>query len=568
MLHALRTFGFCVLGLAVGAQAASAGDAGWHTVVSSSNSGIALPQLPTGHYPFGVALGDGGNGVMGFQLAPSSGNQADGNWLQRGSLLAPYAQLGVTGALGPGRSGAESTHVFRRLYYGDSIGDGARAFGATANDPADSSDSASQGIWLWDGTRNIEIARLGRDDGLGPGLGGGVVYKSLHNVDSSDDIDVRALPNRRVLFAGRIGTSSTLGSDGLSVYTPGSGNTPCLLQGSTDASLSPGLGASTFAGISSNMTVSPRGEVYSYAYVNPNGTGLDDGIWQLCDGAPRALVLTGVSDDYGPGLAGGTAVFGGDGNGLRSFLAPSLPGSFYFTSGGRMSTASGAATFLGVFHHDAAQHRNVPIVLQNSEGAYGPQIAGYVFHTAVVPYTVRAAGQYAALLTDMSPVGNASSYTGGLWRLSAQGSIEPVAISGDGGAYAPAAGRVWNGTYYRFAVFDNGDIVTLADTRNTSDSSSTVSWWRLSRGAAPVEILKVGDSVQVPTPSGVVSKTVTDIDPTYFLGLPPSAGRDTFFTANGDILTSDLTIQDFSSTTMVVRGLAARPDYLFASGND
>jgi len=567
MRRTLLTFGFCALASAAAQPAAVAADAGWHVVVSSSNNGIALPQLPTGHYPFGVALGDRGGGTMGFQLAPSTGLYADGNWLLRGSVLAPYAQVGATGALGPGRSGAESTHVFRGLYYGDSIGEGPRAFGATANDPADSPDDASQGIWLWDGTRNVEVARLGRDDVLGPGLGSGVVYKSLHNVDSADDIDVRSLPNRRVLFAGRIGTDSTLGSDGLSVYTPGSGNTPCLLQGSTDPSLSPGLGASTFAGISPSFAVSPLGEVYSYAYLAANGTGLSDGIWQLCDGAPRAAVLSGVSDAYGPGL-GDTAVFGGDGNGLRSFLAPSLPGSFYFTSGGRMSTTSGAPTFLGLFHHDGAQHRNVPIMLDNSEGTYGPQIAGYVFHTAVVPYSVRAAGKYAALLTDMSPVGNSSSFTGGLWRLSADGTIEPVAISGDTAAYAPAAGRIWNGTYYRFAVFDNGDIVTLADTKNTANSTTAISWWRLSRGAAPVEILKVGDTVQVPTPSGVVGKVVTDIDPTYVIGLPSLAGRDTFFTANGDILTSDLTIQDFSNTTIVVRGAVARPDYLFASGND
>lgn len=556
------------------AQPATADDVQWRVVLSSGDPGISQPQLPAAHYFVGVGLADGGAGLLGFQLRPSGTSTPDGNWFERGTGFAPYAQIGASGALGPGRAGAESTHVFRRLYYGDSIGEGARAFGATANDPGDPAGNAAQGLWLFDGSRNVEIARLGNDGILGPGLGSGAVYKSFHNVDSlTDEMDVRALPNRRVLFAGRISTDGSLGDDGLSQYVPGQGNRPCLLQRSTDPDLGPGIAAAVFSRIDAGVSVSPRGEVYDYASVtpvsgSPPGWYGAQGIWQFCDGAPRMAVLTGETNQYGPGLPDGSAYFGGDNNGLKGYLAPSTPGSFYFTSGGRTSSVPGAATFLGLFHHDAAAGHNVPILLDRAEGTYGPQIVGYVFNTATVPFKVKAGGRYAVLQTSISPANALSSSYPGLWRLSTDGTVEPLALAGDTGAYAPAAGRIWNGTFYKYAAFDNGDIVTLADTRDLSTSRTAVSWWRLRRGSAPVEILKVGDLVQVATPGGTVSKPVSAIDPYYAIGLPPTSGRDTWFSANGTIATSDIVIQGFESATVLVRGLAARPDHVFSAGFD
>ena len=545
-----------------------AADARWRVVVSSSDSRIALPQLPTDHVPIGVGLADGGAGLLGFQMRPSGSLTNDGNWVERNSMLSPYAALGVTGALGPGRGGAESTHAFRRLYYGDSAGAGARAFGATANDPSQSAGDASSGIWLWNGGANVEIARYGSEGALGPGIDG-YVYKSFHHVDDTDnEFNVWMLPHRRVLFAGRIGaTTATLGSDGLSVYTPGLGNRPCMLPGSATPEYAPGVAGATFNTISSLKSISRRGEVYALASARNNATGWSaSGIWQFCDGAPRAAVLTGDVGDYGPGFPGGTAIFGGDSNGLRSYIAPSVAGGFYFSSGGRMSTVSGAPTFFGLFHHDGT--RNRPIALQNSEGQYGPQIAGYVFSNPTVPYDIKAAGRYAALKVSISPVDAASTDYPGLWRVADDGSVEPVAVSGSISPYTPAPGRIWNGTFYRYAIFDNGDIVTLASTQDTANASTAISWWRLSPGAAPVEILKIGDLVDVPTPSGVVAKAVTAIDPTYSIALPPPAGRDTFFNAGGAVLTSDVKLQDFGSTTLVLRGQAARADYLFADDFD
>lgn len=550
-----------------------AADVRWRVAVSASDANISLPQLPASHGVIGANFSDGGAGVLGFQLRPFNSNSPDGNWLERGGVLAPYAQTAATGALGPSRSGAESNHVFRWIAYGDASDGGARAFGASAGDPANSNTS-STGIWLWNGGRNTEIARIGVDGPLGPGLGSGVIYKSLHHVDDTDnEVNVWMLPNRRVVFGGRIGTASTLGSDGLSVYTPGSGNAPCLMMGSTDNDVGPGIATGVFNSIGSRKTISPRGEVYAMASVrpvsgSPPGWYGSDGIWQFCDGAPRMGVLTGFTGEYGPGIPGNDdAVFGGDNNGLWSYIAPSLPGSYFFSSGGRMSTASGAAAYFGLFHHDAAARRNRPLLFENSEGQYGPQISGYVFHTSVVPYNIKAAGRYGALLTTISPVGGSSTTTG-LWRLTVDGGVEPVAVAGDSGAYAPAPGRIWTGTFYRFAVFDNGDIVASADTRNTATGVTAPSWWRLSRGAAPVEILKVGDLVEVPTPAGVIRRAVKSISPNYSVALPLPAGRDTWFTSNGNVLIGDVTIEGFENTSVVLRGTAARADYVFGNGMD
>ena len=570
-----RVLAFCVPCVLLSSQPALAGDVEWRVALSGSSAAISQPSLPAAHTFRGAGLADAGAGMLGFQWSANTNLlNPDGNWFESGSTFAQYAGVSVIGAQGPGRSGAESTHVFRRLYYGDALNAAARAFGATANDPADAAGNASTGAWLWDGTKNIEIARVGASGSLGPGLDGGRIYKSLHHVDDvNHEVNVWMLRNQRVLFEGSIGTASTLGSDGLSVYTPGTGNHACMLTSTTDPEYGPGIANGVFnfySGISVSKAISPRGEVYARGLVTPTSGGPPGwfgsaGIWRFCEGAPRLAVFAEFTGQYGPDLPGNAAVFTNDS--LSAFIAPSLPGSFYFTSGGKMSSVAGAPSFFGLFHHDEAQHRNVPMLLENAEGALGPQIAGYVFHTNVTPYNVRAAGKYAALRTTISPVGALSSSNTGLWRIAADGAIEPVAIMGDTGVYAPASGRIWSGDFYKFTVFDNGDIVVLADTKNVANSSTVVSWWRLSRGAAPVEILKVGDLVTVSTPGGPVTAPVTAIDAQVVLGVPAPVGHDSWYTANGNML-AQVTIQGYSSTTTLVRGRAARRDILFADGFD
>lgn len=585
--HGLGWFALCAL-LCVHPAAAS--DVRWRVALDDGDPNISIPGFPAQHSfetdfgndEGGAGLANAGGGLLGFQTATYVNFATpDGNWYERSTGMMQYAATGVTGALGPNRIGTESGDVFRVLYYGDTFDGGTRAFSATANNPAASANDATMGIWQFDGTKNIEIARVGTDGPLGPNLGSGVVYTALQNVyESGFNGDVRSLDNRRVMFAGRIGQSGASGNDGLSVYTPGVGNTPCLLPGSTDPSGNPGITNYVFntgaGNITVTMTVSPRGEAYALAsasrvqgapQVGPNAFA---GIWQFCDGSPKPGVLTGFSGQYGPNFPGGTAVFGGDGNGLWQYVAPSTPGSYFFTSGGLMSTQNGAPRFLGVFHHDAVQSVNTPIFLHNSDDStgYGPHIAGHVFYTNLVPYNIAASGRYGVVRTNIAPTGSSTADATGLWRFTTDGNVQPVAIGGNTGAYAPAPGRTWDGTFYKFTVFDDGEIVTLARTNNTAASTTSISWWRLAPGAAPVEILKVGDLVDVPTPGGVVAKAVTSISPYYREGLPSAASRDTWFTADGRILAADVALSGYPNTTLLIRGQAARPDYIFATGND
>ncbi|MEO7014717.1 MAG: hypothetical protein ABI127_10430 [Dokdonella sp.] len=570
-----RVLAFCVPCVVLCSQPALAGDVDWRVALSGSTASISQPPLPAAHTFRGAGLADAGAGLLGFQWSANTNLlNPDGNWFESGSTFTQYAGVGVIGAQGPGRSGAESTHVFRRLYYGDAFNAAARAFGATANDPADPAGNASTGAWLWDGTKNVEIARVGASGALGPGLDGGRIYKTLHHIDDvNHDVNVWMLPNQRVLLEGRIGTASTLGSDGLSVYTPGAGNHACMLSGTTDPEYGPGIANGVFnvnTGISVRKSISTRGEVYARGLVTPTSGGPPGwfgsaGIWRFCEGAPHLAVVGEFTGQYGPDLPGNAAVF--TNGSLSAFIAPSLPGSFFFTSGGKMSSATGAPSFFGLFHHDQAQQRNIPMLLENSEGALGPQIPGYVFRTNITPYNVRAAGKYAALLTTIGPAGTSSTSNNGLWRITADGAIEPVAISGNTDVYAPATGRIWTADFYKFTVFDNGDIVVLAETKNVANSSTAVSWWRLSRGAVPREILKVGDLVTVSTPGGPITAPVTAIDAQVVLGMPPSVGHASWYTANGNML-AQVTIQGYSSTTTLVRGRAARRDIIFADGFD
>lgn len=93
----------------------------------------------------------------------------------------------------------------------------------------------------------------------------------------------------------------------------------------------------------------------------------------------------------------------------------------------------------------------------------------------VVPYNIKAAGKYAALLTTMSLAGHLSSSNNGLWRIAAEDTMEPVAITGDTGTYAPDPG-VSGTTLHKFAAFDSVDIVTRANTKTVANSSIAVSW--------------------------------------------------------------------------------------------
>lgn len=542
-----------VLTAALAAPLAAAAE--WRVVANSRNTEIVLPQLPPISENYRIestTMADRGLPLLSF--ARTRPNLPNEDWAEKGGQLVPIARAGVTDATGPGRTGAEAGDVFLNIQADrDGFGTNHRVFAAIAGAPGSSGNP--QSVWRWDGIRNVEIARnrVGSESPLGPGLPPGWMFYSLKPFGSFRDIDARALPNGEAVISAQIsGNGAGNLRDAVIHHRPGAGNRACLFAYDLGPDWSPGVdGIGAFSGgpASDMLAVSPRGEIYSVA----GTTGIENvpgsargGIWRLCDGAPRALALTGDSGAFGPGM-GGSAVF----TNLFSLLATGRAGEVLFTAQGQND--SGA--FLGLFRH-APDGSHSPVLLRGADGALGPKIAGQVFQSGDFPYQVRAAGRYAALKATMAPVGNPQQTTTGLWRISPEEGAVPLALLGDTGTYAPAPGRTWT-EFYRFAAFDNGDVAVFAEVSNPGESSI----WRLSPGKPPQKVLGYGTIVDVPTAGGVVQVPVSLIYSITPVGIP-SPGDDNVFNASGFALQS-VELQGYSNTVLV-RGNAM--DRIFADG--
>ena len=152
-----RVVAFCAPCVVFSTQPAMASDVEWRVALSASTASISQPSLPAAHTFRGAGLADTGAGLLGFQWSPNTNLlNPDGNWFESGATFAQYAGVGLIGAQGPGRSGAESTHVFRRLYYGDAFN-----AAALASAPLGTSCVARRQVfWSW--------LRLSRRDLDGP----------------------------------------------------------------------------------------------------------------------------------------------------------------------------------------------------------------------------------------------------------------------------------------------------------------------------------------------------------------------------------------------------------------
>ena len=74
----------------------------WRVVLSSSSSTVLLPQLPTGGYsmfPLPGEVSDSSAATPGFNLTRDDGRK--GLWREFAGNLQPYAETGITGAVGP-----------------------------------------------------------------------------------------------------------------------------------------------------------------------------------------------------------------------------------------------------------------------------------------------------------------------------------------------------------------------------------------------------------------------------------------------------------------------------------
>ncbi len=534
----------CIAAAMLNAPSAFAQAVTWR-VVAGTQATLAIPGFPAGPRAFAdVLLADTGAERVGLRMT-SPGTSA-GYWARQQGTWVRYSALDVAGpVLGPGRSAGESGHVFLQVSSGGSGAgaDGQRVLIAQAGDPA-STIGATWGLWRWDTSQNIEIARVLTDAALGPNLGAGTTFSN-----SSTFASARMANAGRVLINADVTLPSTTQRRFLAMHVPGQGNVPCMLRSSTDPALSPGLTPGDSFDATwplSSIALTATGRVYG-AF---SASGSRSGIWQVCSGAPRAVAADDVSGALGPEIGSATASFV---DGSFGTPRPGVEGQFYFA--GRYRPASGEASQAGLFWHDGAANR--PLAMNDPAGTYGPNWEGTTWATFDTT-TLMGAGEYAAFEASVRTSDGATP--DGLWRVRAGASPVPVAIIGVTGPYAPEPGRTWS-TFFATAVLANGDILAHARTNPNSE----VALWLFKDGVPPRRVLVAGQVAQVPTVSGTVADTVQSFSIDSGAALY-SGGEDSWVGADGSVL-AQATLATYGSVRLLAT--PSNPvDAVFRNGFD
>lgn len=527
-----------------GAQAVS-----WTTVIAD-NASVTVPGLPSATRWFtDDLLGDVGAGQIGARL--SDPGTAAGYWAMKQGAWVQYTKLGVAGAtLGPGRSGAEAGHVFLDVSSGGSGAgpDGQRALVARAGAAGDAT-TATWGVWRWNGSGNVEVVRGLTDGDLGPNMGNGWTWQNTSSTYSY----ARAMNAGRMLVNGYVTTSSAQSRLYLAMAVPGQRVTPCAMKDSTNPAVAPGLAAGdsfdiTWSG--NDFSVTPDNRVYGALHAT-NGR---DGIWKLCEGAPRALVVddeqgTGDAASRGPDVGVATAVFGS--------FEPAHPGyddNFYFFAYYR-EQPSGTSKY-GLFWHGAGGNR--ALARNETSGAQGPGWPDGATWGTFNNDTLTSAGDWVAFRASMNTSDGGSP--SGIWRVRAGGSPQIVALLGLTGTYGPEPNRTWD-AFYGSAVLANGDIVVEARTQPGSEYAI----WLLKTDGSKQRLLKAGTTVSVPTSGGTLQATVGSYD------VPGGAaaysrGGDSWIGADGTLLI-DVNLNTYGHA-LVTAKLPNPSDRIFRNGFD
>jgi hypothetical protein len=485
-------------------------------VIAGDSSNVVTPDIPpsASRTLNDISVGDVGDSLFGFRLQGAA--VAEGYWAATGSRVQRYAALGTAAAAGPGRSGAEAAHQFLSLPSGGgSVSpDGQRSFAARAGDPA-ATLNASHGQWRWDGVRNIEFARGSTDGVLGPGLGAGWVFPNSAGFGEARMLDA----GHAVLIAEA--TNALAGTQRIIArHVPGSGNLPCMRTGTTEPALAPGITAGdSFANTTlsfNRVSAALDGRLYARLAVS----GSREGIFELCDGAPRAFAADNDTGALGPDIG----ITGARFTGFATMPPqPSGDGVMFFANW----NAPSQPTRVGLFHHDGASNRG--IAYTEPSGFFGPNWENATWRSFDVD-SLSVAGDMAAFEAGLETGGGDPV---GLFRVRAGGSPELVALIGVvGGPYDPEDGRTWR-TFDAIAVFDNGDIVLDA----TTNPDSTRDLWLLRQGQAPRRLLSPGAALRVPTSLGPVDTTITSYNIPQG-GVRTADGTDTWIGIDGTLFFS------------------------------
>ncbi|MBL8299818.1 MAG: hypothetical protein JNN30_15885 [Rhodanobacteraceae bacterium] len=498
------------------APLATAQTVNWR-IVAGEDGRVITAGLPdgTGRSLTDAILGDAGADLIGLRI--TSPSTLAGYWARQSGNFVRYAQADVTGTAGPNRSGGEAAHVFQAISTGGggTSPDGQRLFSARAGESG-STVTASYGVWLWNGTRNIEIARSQTDGALGPGLGAGWRF-----ADAAGFASGLALNGGAAMLDVDVLSPTNVSGHAIVKYQPGVGNRPCLRAGATEAALAPGLAAGdSFLSnwtLLSNLSVTRDGRVYGTF----DATGSRGGIWEICSGAPRAIAVDNETGARGPDLGIPGATFTTD-------FAPAYPGSgsqLYFFSFFRRS--AGASSEYGLFWHDGS--RNRPMAYKDTSGFYGPNWGGASWLT-FYENSLSVNGGYTAFSARVQTTDGGTPT--GFWRVRTSQRPELVALIDIPGQYGPEPNRTW-ASFGASAILANGDLVLEART----NPGNVNALWLLEPGRAPRKLLEPGQTISIATTTGTVQTTVSTFD------LPGEAaqssrGRDQWTGADGSVLVS------------------------------
>ncbi len=514
-------------------------------VIAGENGQVVAADLPAGTARdiTDVWVGDIGASLFGFRV--TSPGAIAGYWARHNGRLSRYTQLATNGVMGPGRNGAEAAHVFLSIDngWGGAAPDGQRNFLARAGDPA-ATLNASYGLWRWDGIRNIEVARGSTDSALGPGLGSNWVFDN-----AGDFATARMLNSGAMLISAKIIGAGGSNSQVVARHVPGLGNLPCMRSGASDPALAPGLSSGeTFLNFTNGiarMSVSTSGQINARLAIS----GAREGLWELCNGAPRAIALNGESGSRGPEVGAATAVFANFG-----FNAPqsSGAGGLVFFADWRVPPQGNR---LGLFHHDGFANRG--IAFTEASGYYGPNWINSSWRTFNTD-SLAVAGGYAAFVASVdTPEGGTPT---GLWRVRAGERPQLMALIGlNVVPYEPEPGRTWR-SFNAVAVLSNGYVVIEANT----DPGNTKDIWLLRSGLAPQRLLSVGQVIAVPTSQGPASGSISSFD-VFDGGANYSSGTDTWIAADGTLYVAANTA-NLGRLLISTKLAVPNPDVVFAGG--
>lgn len=380
--------------------------------------------------------------------------------------------------------------MFREIASGvhDIGANGQVVFSGRAGVPGSVTNTLPLAVWRWDTQRNIEISRNLTDGVLGPNLGPGWFFNSA---TVNGTLILRNLPNGNVAIDSNLISPTSASREAVVLHIAGVGNTPCMLQGSSDLSLGPNLGDnSTFRGeISNYNTVALGNKIYLAARTTANSGDL--GIWEICNGAPRAIAASDRTTALGPSYGVSTAYFTAFGTNVR----PGASGDLVFEA--QFKDSANVPALRGIFRNRSGVNQRVAYT--GTSGVQGPNWLGSTF-SAITASTLTSAGRHIAFEGNARTTDNTT--VGGIWRIQPDGNPEPVALVGILGQFGPAPGQTFAG-FGAWTLLANGDVIALC-----SVNGGSTGLYRFAIGRAPETIIRVGQIIPVQTTTGIVQATV------------------------------------------------------------